>query len=201
MADRIEPLSPLEGLLVPRQPEDEPGVRIRERRNLAQLQIVARKGRVSALRRRLGEFHKSPLPPEPLAGIAARDILVFATGPLEFWAVSDRRHAAEFAAAAEAALGDAASVFDQSNARAMLRLEGPRTNDLLASGTALDLHPRAFPACGGTHTVIERIPVLVLRHGPPPVVDVSLPRSYASSFARWLIDAARGLAPAILPPG
>ncbi|QCN99604.1 sarcosine oxidase subunit gamma (plasmid) [Azospirillum argentinense] len=74
-----------------------------------------------------------------------------------------------------------------------LELSGPRARDVLAGGTALDLHPSAFPAGRATRTRLGRIGVLLQRvedGGDDPVFRLHVERPWAGHLWSWLADAA-----------
>lgn len=74
-----------------------------------------------------------------------------------------------------------------------LALSGPRAREVLAGGTALDLHPSAFPAGWATRTRLGRIGILLQRAedgGDGPVFRLHIERSWAGHLWSWLADAA-----------
>lgn len=74
-----------------------------------------------------------------------------------------------------------------------LELSGPRSRDVLAGGTALDLHPSAFPAGRATRTRLGRIGVLLQRvedGGDGPVFHLHVERPWAGYLWSWLADEA-----------
>jgi sarcosine oxidase subunit gamma len=90
-------------------------------------------------------------------------------------------------------LGAHAAVSDQSDARAALRLSGPRIRDVLAKGVMLDLHPAAFAVGDTALTSVAYVGVQLWRlaDGPDgPVFEVMAPRSMAGSFWSWFAAAA-----------
>jgi sarcosine oxidase subunit gamma len=92
-----------------------------------------------------------------------------------------------------AELAPHAAVSDQSDARAALRLSGPRVRDVLAKGVMLDLHPAAFAAGDAASTIIAHVGVQLWRlpDGPDgPVFEIMVPRSMAGSFWSWLVASA-----------
>jgi len=88
------------------------------------------------------------------------------------------------------ALGDTASLFDQTHGRFVVRISGDDATRLLAKGTSLDLDEGAFPAQGASHTTIEHLPALVVRRANPACFELSVPRSYAGSLLTWFTVAA-----------
>lgn len=77
---------------------------------------------------------------------------------------------------------------DVSHGLAGLRLEGPRSREVLSKGCGLDLHPRAFPVnhCARTRLAMLGVTLDHLREG---AIDVYLERSYLVFLQNWLVDA------------
>ena len=100
-------------------------------------------------------------------------------------------------------LGAHATIVDQSHARIILRLSGPRVRDVLSAGVPLDLHPRAFGPDDVAQTIVSHIGVQIWQLAADPVYEMAVPRSMIGSFWSWLEHAALryGLEvrPALLP--
>jgi methylglutamate dehydrogenase subunit D len=80
-----------------------------------------------------------------------------------------------------------ASVADQSHGRVILHLAGPKVRDLLAKGTGLDLHPRAFGPGRSAVTQMAHVGVHIAQVGPD-AFELSLFRGFAESFWEWLVE-------------
>jgi sarcosine oxidase subunit gamma len=180
--------SPLEGALAPGRhgagPAGAPGVTIAERRGLSLVQVIARRGRDRAVADRLGldpaPGLASALPAGAALWLAPGSWMVIAAGCEEGALLRDLR----------AQLQDLAAVADQSQGRAVLRLTGPRTRDVLAKGCRLDLHPRAFRARSCASTVMAQISVTLHQIDEHPTYDLYVPAGYALDFLAWLRAAA-----------
>lgn len=85
----------------------------------------------------------------------------------------------------------AAVLVDQSHGRTSLRLSGPRARDVLASGTGIDLHPRAFAEDRVASTALFHVPVTLDRRLGTATFDLHMARGYAHSLAERLIAAGR----------
>jgi heterotetrameric sarcosine oxidase gamma subunit len=159
-----------------------PGVTVSSRDDLGLATVIARTGALAELVRLLSASHGIDLPARPVvAGGRAFD-LVWA-GPEQWLAVSDdwsiaRRLADE--------LAGLASVADQSDARAVLRIGGPRARAVLAKGCPLDLHPRAFGPGDTAVTAIAHVGVQLWQLDDAPTYELAVPRSMAKSFWTWL---------------
>lgn len=115
------------------------------------------------------------------------DITLIWTGPGQWLATSADRH---LAARLAAELGGIAAVSDQSDARAVLRLSGPKARDVLAKGCLVDLHPRTFGPGQVAMTVFGHINVMLRQVDDSPTYEIALFRSMAASFWHWLAASA-----------
>jgi sarcosine oxidase subunit gamma len=80
-----------------------------------------------------------------------------------------------------ARLGGTAYLTDQTDAWVALRIAGPAVRAALERICPLDLHPGAFPEGRVARTVMEHLPVIILREGPDAFLLLSA-RSSADSF-------------------
>ena len=80
------------------------------------------------------------------------------------------------------------AALDVSHAWTRLVIEGDRTTDLLAKGSALDLHPRAFPPGRCAPAAMAHMRV-ILNRVRVQEFHLLIGRSYALSFWEWLRDA------------
>ena len=194
MSDIGNTHSPLDSLLTPGvspSPGNTSGLSIQERRDVVQLQLIARNNRVAQAAEALAEFLGQQTALQPLEGAAKNGLSIFATGPREYWILAEGISAAQATTDVINITGQSASIFDQSDARIVIRLAGLNALNVLAKGTALDLGEDAFPQPGAAHTALNHIPAIIARHSVPSCFDVAIPRSYAASFMTWLRDAAR----------
>ena len=91
------------------------------------------------------------------------------------------------------ALSAQGAVSDQSDARAAVRLSGPRVRDVLAKGVMLDLHPAAFAVGDTALTSIAHIGVHLWRLDDGPdgsVFEIMVARSMVGSFWSWFAASA-----------
>lgn len=98
-------------------------------------------------------------------------------------------------------LGARATVTDQTDARTVLHISGPRAGDTLAKGVGLDLHPRAFAPGMAALTLAADVPVLLWQEDDAPTYGLAIPRSYAGSVASWLVASAVEYGLVIEPAG
>lgn len=80
-------------------------------------------------------------------------------------------------------------VSDQSHGRVRIRLSGPRAAQLLAKGTAVDLHPSAFAEGNAAITLFGHISIHLARTGAEDF-ELTVLRSFAEALYEELHDLA-----------
>jgi sarcosine oxidase subunit gamma len=164
----------------------EAGVRVAPREGLALATIIAREDSIAELEKVLGDLLGAAPPTRPRVARGRDGDLVWA-GPGQWLLVSETPDIASRTATRLAGL---AAVSDQSAARAVLSLSGPRVRDALAKGCLVDLHPRAFRPGDAALTSIAHIGVHLWQTDDLPTYDVAVFRSMAGSFWSWLSTSA-----------
>jgi methylglutamate dehydrogenase subunit D len=163
------------------RPVGTPGVAI-ELRELGTLATVApRRDQRQALRASALTGFAVNLPDLPRR-VEGRDIAFIWTGP-DQWLAQGPQGMEPLLAEAFSGL---ASIVDQSHARTLLRVTGPRARDALAKGLAIDLHPSAFVTGFAAVTSVAHIGVVLWQLDDRPTYEFAVPRSYALSFWHWL---------------
>jgi heterotetrameric sarcosine oxidase gamma subunit len=117
-------------------------------------------------------------------------------GP-DSWLASKERDGNDFAVSLRAALGTIASVSEQSDGYAVLRLSGSKVRETLAKLIPIDLHPRAFRPGNAASTVASHIGVTLWRLDDSTdglsVFEMVMFRSLAASFWHALAENAADL--------
>jgi methylglutamate dehydrogenase subunit D len=199
----LAPRTAFQGLAVPGRyghvvGDDRPVV-IAERAGLAAVQISARRGKTAELAAAIRDASGVELPRGPKRA-ASEGLAIIGMGPHEWLAIADgERGRAALASVREAGKG-LASFVDQSHAKAVLRLSGPRARDVLAKGCGLDLHQRVFKPGGAATTQIALIPCQLWQLDETPSFELSVPLSYAGSFWSWLSASAAEYGFEVKPP-
>lgn len=134
-----------------------------EESGVAQLfQVMARRGRAAdCLARAAAHFGAEP-PARPGAREAEGGIVLLWSGPDQFLVLRETHDAGAEDALREA-LGDAASVSNQSDARVRFRVTGQRAGDALAKLSSVDLHPQVFARGALAQTAIDHTNVSLWR--------------------------------------
>jgi heterotetrameric sarcosine oxidase gamma subunit len=164
-------------------PGDAPGVTLAERHPLSMLQIAAWPGGADALVRRLG------LLPGPGRSAQAGETGFLWLGPDRWLAVAPDAGHEQRLRRFDNACADLGTVVDLSHARTCIRVGGPRARDLLAKGTGIDLHPRAFESGACASSLLGHV-AAILHAADREAVDVYIARSYALFAWEWLTDGA-----------
>jgi sarcosine oxidase subunit gamma len=96
----------------------------------------------------------------------------------------------------EAVAPHGGAAVDVSGQRTTLRLRGAHSRDVLAKGSALDLHPRAFGEGTAAQTMLGQAGVILLAvNGTGGDYRILVRSSFARYLADWLLDAAGEYAP------
>ena len=174
----------------------DPGVCVMPREGLGLALIVGRDLNTMSLGVALSELVGAAPPAKPRVTSGDNVDLIWA-GPRRWLLVSGRRDIVQIA---QRKLGGLAAVTDQTDARAILRLSGPRARDALAKGCLIDLHPRVFAPGDTALTTIAHIGVQLWQVDDVPTFDLTVSRSLAASFWSWLAAAAAEYACEIVTP-
>ncbi|OLT02106.1 hypothetical protein BJF90_04920 [Pseudonocardia sp. CNS-004] len=117
-------------------------------------------------------------------------------GPDEWLVTDPLRSPQELEAELRAAVGSDGAVIDVSAQRTTLRLRGEHVRDVLETGCAIDLHPRAFPAGSAAQTTLGLAGVVLLALDDSAAhYHVLVRSSFARYLAAWLVDASTEFAP------
>jgi sarcosine oxidase subunit gamma len=161
------------------------GVAIQPVNDLGLAIVMARRGRNADLVDRVRSTFGIELPAGPKR-VASGQTAFIGMGPGQWLATEDGGGALTFASRLAAALNDAASISDQSDSRAMLRLSGPRARAALAKGLAVDLHPKAFGPGDAALSQVALIGAHLWQLDDAPTYEIAVFRSMAGSFADFL---------------
>ena len=162
------------------------GIRLKLREGFGLATVIAAEGKEADLRTALADRFGPSLPEAGTAIFDGETGLVW-SAPGQWLAVApsprDLRDLPE-------ALRGVAAVTDQSDSRALVRISGVQARAMLAKGAAVDLHPRAFGPGRAAVTSIAHIAVQFWQRDAGPTYDLTVARSFAGSFWRWLEHAA-----------
>ena len=164
------------------------GIALREVQDFDLALVACRRGKWSTLKTR-GKKHFGVEPPAKPKAVRAGDALLVWSGADQFLVFAPRG-TTPLAAQLAAALGDAASVSDQSDARCLLSVSGPRVRDMLVKLTSLDLDDAVFPAGSAASTLVDHANVGFWRcPQDPSAYRILCLTSYAGSLWHAVVEA------------
>ena len=148
--------------------------------------VMARRGATAGIAARLKIRFDLALPTGPFRATGGGMALAgIASGQ---WLAS--RRGGGLAAELTKALVGCASVSDQSDGRAILRIEGPKARAALMKSVPVDLHPAVFKIDDVAVTVMALVSAILWRAGAD-TYGIAVPRSMAGDVAHGLmLDAA-----------
>lgn len=169
------------------------GVIVRERTDYALAMVIARRGKEADLAARASAWGVA-LPKGPTRQ-AQGSLAFIGVGPGRWLVTLDNGGAAmngavPWSKALARDLAGLASVSDQSDGYAVLRIGGRDVRAILAKGVAVDLHPRAFCAGDVAVTQIAHMGVMLWQLDDRPTFEIAVFRSLAGSFWHWLAASA-----------
>jgi methylglutamate dehydrogenase subunit D len=168
------------------------GVAVADRDGMGLATVLVRNGQHAVLRQRVRERFGIELPRGPRRN-ACGAIAFAATGPTA-WLATCEENGNSFAPGLKEAVGDAASVADQSSGYAILRLTGPHLRDTLAKMMPLDLHEGVFQTDSVASTIALHVGATLWRLDDAadgsPVFEIAVFRSLAASFWHGLVASA-----------
>jgi methylglutamate dehydrogenase subunit D len=183
----LKPIAAVEGVL----PNDAK-IRAAVRDGCGIALITARRGKKDEVLRAFAAHYGFALPD---AGRSVRDdrVAAVAVGPSSWMAVADQK-ANRLSLELIDTLNRVASVVDQSDGYAVIRLSGATVPSLLALGASIDLCDEAFPVGTAATTQLAHINITFWRLPDDPLhgrtFELAFYRSFAKSVWHWLSESA-----------
>ena len=165
------------------------GVTLSERSGLALCVISAGAGKANEVAAKVRSVTGLDLPMGPKR-VSKDGFALIGTALGQWLAVAGGKGALPLLAKLAVALKGLATIVDQSNGKAVLRITGPRARDTLAKGCSLDLHPRVFKPGSAATTPVGLIDCQIWQVDERPTYDLAVPTSYAESLWFWLTASA-----------
>jgi len=160
------------------------GLAATEREGLSIASLSVRRGQRAALQERMAA-HIGIALPEGARRVTVGAVAAAGTGPGS-WLLICGNGGNAWIAALRSAVGDTASLVDQSDAYGVLSLTGPALRETLAKLVPLDLHPRAFRVGDVAATLVAHIGVSLWRiedgADGQPTFELAVARSLAASL-------------------
>ena len=169
------------------------GISLTELRDFELIQIMARRGQWQATAEAAARLFGVSPPAGPQAVTAGRSILIW-SGPDQFLALSNQSKNESVFAAARQSFAGLASLSDQSDGRALIRIAGPDSRTMLAKLVSLDLHPQAFASGSAAATSIDHTGVNFWRGDDAedggPTFYILVFSTFAESLWNTMLEAA-----------
>jgi sarcosine oxidase subunit gamma len=184
-------LSALDGIAVPGRfgKAGAAGVTLGERTDLGLATVMVRKGRQADLAAAAERAYGVALPAGPKLAAGPKAGFI-GTGPGQWFVVSESLRNGALARNLAENFRGLASISDQSDGRAVVRLSGPKARGVLAKGLPIDLDPRVFKPGDAATSVISYIGVQLWQVDETPTYDIAVFRGFAESFWGWLTASA-----------
>lgn len=145
------------------------------------IQVFASNGKTKAVERTLG------IKETPGQSSSTKDYLAIPLCPGEWMLVSSKANPKDFAKGIAAKLKKNGYVSEQSDARVIFRISGPKARELMQKGCRLDLHPSATKAGWCAQTQMAQVGTIIHQNDDKPTYDISVYSGFAQHFAEWLL--------------
>ncbi len=143
-----------------------PGVTLTILHPQSLVMVIARSGKAKSTKEVLGTLRK---------------VRVMWAGPDQYYVQG--AHAVDL----EGKLKDLASVIDQSHGRVTIRVDGPKSRNVLAKGTPVDLYTDEFAVGSSAVTQMAHVGIHLTRVGDN-AFELSVFRGFSESFWEWLTE-------------
>lgn len=163
------------------------GLTAGEVQGLAMVSIIARKGRRADLLAAVLQNFGAALPTTPRR-VAGEGITFLWAGPGQWLAIARLDEHTDLERDLGAGIGTFASLTDQGEGRTVIRVSGPASRNVIATGVPLDLHPRAFRPGDVALAHANHIAVTFWQIDDAPTYEFAVARGYARCFWTWLRD-------------
>lgn len=180
MAD-FKTASPLDAFFDTLGSQSTGGVNVKASTGHGVVQVFAVKGKTAAVERALG------IKETPGQATAKSDYTAIPLSPGEWMLVSSKPDSKGFAQAIGNKLKNNGYVSEQSDARVIFSLSGPKARDLMIKGCRLDLHPSVTGKGWCAQTQMAQVGVVVHQTSDEPGYDLLVYSGFAQHFAEWLL--------------
>lgn len=143
-------------------------------------QVFAANGKTTAVERAL------KIKETPGKAIISKDYSAIPVAPGQWMVVSATAKSDGFSDRLRSKLKKNGYVSEQSDARIIFRISGPRARELMQKGCSLDLHPSVTGKGWCAQTQMAQAGVIILQTSDAPVYEVMVYSGFAQHFAEWL---------------
>jgi methylglutamate dehydrogenase subunit D len=170
-------------------PLSAPGVTLELCAEFAIATVIARRGRLDSLRTRVADEFGIELPPTPKC-VSTNGVAFVWSGPEQWLVLGKTLPATEFVRRLASSLGNSASINEQTDGRAVIRVGGPAARQALAKICALDLHRDAFKPGDAAVTRMAQLNVSLWQIDEAPRYEIAVFSTFALSLWESLVTAA-----------
>ena len=168
-----------------------PGVVLSEVRAFDLVLIFARRGQWAATAKAIKTHFGVAAPTAPKA-VAGKETTIIWSGAGQVMALSPRKDTTPPLDRLEQAFEGIASLSDQSDGRALIRISGPDATKALAKISSLDFHDSVFPVGAAATTSVDHTTVNLWRSSDGtdsfPVFNLLVFSSFADSLWHTVLD-------------
>lgn len=155
------------------------------------LGVLSLRGSGASFLSTVGTTLQLSLPVRPNRTTAQSGLLALWLGPDEWMLQTPIERVTAYTAKLRDALAKHhAAVVDVSDRSAVLRLSGPHSRDVLASGCPLDLHSRVFRSGHCARSLYLKAAILIHQVDNEPTYDIQVQRSVAEYLWNALVQSA-----------
>lgn len=168
-----------------------PGIVLSEIRDFDLVLIFARRGKWAATAKAIKAHFGVAAPTAPKA-VAGKDMTIIWSGPDQVMALSPRQGTTLPLDRLHDTFEGIASLSDQSDGRALIRISGPDVRKTLAKVSSLDFHNDVFPVRTAASTSVDHTTVNLWRSADAadgsPVFNLLVFSSFAGSLWHTILD-------------
>ena len=168
-----------------------PGIVLSEVRDFDLVLIFARRGQWAATAKAIKTHFGAAAPTTPKA-VGSEDTTIIWSGADQVMALSPRRDTTPPLDRLQGAFAGIASLSDQSDGRALIRISGPDARKMLAKISSLDFDDAVFPVGTAASTSVDHTTVNLWRSADAadgsPVFNLLVFSSFAESLWHTILD-------------
>jgi methylglutamate dehydrogenase subunit D len=162
------------------------GVTLKEVTQFALAEITPFRGQKNVLAERMAQSFGLTLPAANKT-TQGQGLRLVSIGPGKYLVLAEADAARGLVSTLETQLGGVAAVVDQSDARAIIEVSGPRARDALAKGIMIDLDPSAFHTGDAATTFAVQLWLTLWQETGEPSYRLSVFRAFGADLLHWLI--------------
>jgi methylglutamate dehydrogenase subunit D len=166
------------------------GVTLKEVTQFALAEITAFRGQKDALADRMAQSFGLTLPAANKT-TQGQGVRLISVGPGKYLALAEADAAHGLIASLEEKLENIAAVVDQSDARAIVEISGPRARDALAKGVMIDLDDRVFGNDDSATTLAAQLWITLWTENGKPTYRLAVFRAFGADMLHWLTASAK----------